>query len=126
MQSQAFYLTARSTGRDLVRMWKIHGHEGPFIRPWEARAITIVGVELLQFPKWTIIPARIRWLMVGNSYTKDIMLMASGKQKRVANWFGKDGFAFPAKGSDAYLDLHGHCWPGMTASVMLNFYYVAI
>jgi len=124
--SQAYHLTQRSTGRDLVHGWKINGklsrYRNSFIYPWTDKAIVIKGIELLPFPKWQHVPIKCRWLMVGNSYVSDIMLMSDGD--RTAN-FGLN-FQFPGRDTEtvhSYLDLHGHCFPGAFVSVMLNFFY---
>jgi hypothetical protein len=115
MQSQAYHLTAWGYGRDLVRNWKINGRYGPFIRPWHDSDIVIRGVELLVWPS----VCSYQWFMVGNNTVPDIMLMASGEQRRVAN-FGLD-FLFLHGDDNAYLDLH--CRAVGYASVFLNFYY---
>lgn len=139
MMSQAYRFTARSYGRDLVYSWSVNGRPGgdgkppesgergqSFVYPWTEHPIIIRGVELLIFPQWGAIPPWYRWFMVGNSYVDDIMLMASGKDRRVSHFFPHGGFAFPGTKTgkaEHYLDLHGSCAPFMKASVFLNFYY---
>ena len=130
MNSQSFLFTGRGTGRDMVMDWKVGMAKTPFIKPWLDYAIEIVGVELMVFSqRWWNRPARFGWLMVGNNFAKDIMLMVPGGQNYGANFWPLGGFAFPARDqadSGAYIDVHGACGWRQCAAVFLTLYYVPL
>ncbi len=141
LNSQAFVLTARCNGKDLVYSWGIDGKPGgenvvppkdtygkSFIYPWLEADLVIRGVELLVVSH----SVSINWLMVGNNAWGDIMLMLPHGQLHAINMFPKgSGFLFPRKSRMtplSYIDLHGSCsapwyWPWVNATVFINFYY---
>lgn len=145
MRSQSFLLCARGTGRDLVYDWSIAGKPGgggivpdaktygaSFIYPWLDHDILIKGAEVMAIasPRWWRLvnrPPKFAFLMVGNNYEGDIMLMVPAGRSYGVNFFPESGFGFPAIRKQtplSYIDLHGACRPFLPANVFLTLYYV--
>jgi opacity protein-like surface antigen len=131
LNSQTFHFTGRCGFGDMVYSWTNDKQPGAFIYPWLDDPILIRGVEAV------IVPSK-DWegalfgapyfaiLAVGNNVDGDIMLAGAGSE-RFANFFGDDGFRFPARkwpmDYRAYIDLHAHCTPYRNAGVFLTLYY---
>src|SRR5580765_2461505 len=118
-----------------------------FIYPWEAVDIVIRGIELIVLPPapgallrpgWPAVPPGaygatgpympdFSWLMAGNNAVGDTMLfMEPGRMHARHDFPAGCGMPFPSianKTPLTYLDLHGSCSPGYSASVMYTIYY---
>lgn len=75
------------------------------MHPWEPVPILIVGVEILAFDA---IPA---YVLAGNAYAPDVMMMGTGRMTRTMFPAGM-GFPLPASGGNAHIDLHYSCTEG--------------
>ncbi len=111
---------------DQVDKWTITGaipQSEWNIKPWSAKPVTLVGVELTKI----LGPPHI-WWMVGNDAVPDAMIFMSRSEDHVKQFFPAGlGMPFPAIGQGLpkdYIDLHGVCaTAGETIQFFLTLYY---
>src|SRR5262249_40283060 len=96
---------------DQVDKWKIAGaipQPGWNIKPWSAKPVTLIGVELTK-----LLGPEHLWWMVGNGSVPDAMVFMGRSQDHVQQFFPPGfGMPFPAVGTgmpNDYIDLHGVC-----------------
>jgi hypothetical protein len=127
--SASFQFTADCIGEDMVYKWKIAGtptfsglDKSWHVTPWERQWIHIIGAELTN-----MYDVHQGWWMIGSNWIPDaILFMGRGETHAQKMLPAGAGFDFPPGPNNeprAYLDLHGFCPKGESASVMMTIYY---